>query len=255
MRKRNEMASLESEDRDWSGFYRLGGVLTVLTGIQGLVASRMASVLYASGYPSNPEAYLQLVSQQQLRANILWSLWIAGDLLGFVPTIAVYLALRRDNRTLALIGALFVGFYLFYDISVTELNSLTLVSLARGYTTAASDALKSPYIAAATYGYAALALQTVLSFGVGAIGWLFWSVVMLSSRVFSTWMGILGIIVNVIGIVGSAAPVAPASFVLGLCQFLAIPLTSVWVIVIGFRLYRHGRRLQIDASKAFSESR
>jgi hypothetical protein len=245
------MTSSESEERDWSGFYRLGGVLTVLTGIQGLVSSRMASVLYASGYPSNPEAYLQLVSQQQLRANILWSLWIAGDLLGFVPTIAAYLVLRRDNRTLALIGALFVGFYLFYDISVTELNSLTLVSLARDYATAANDALKAPYVAAATYGYAALALQTVLSFAVGAIGWLVWSVVMLNSRVFSAWMGVVGIVVNVIGIVGSAAPVVPASFVLGLCQFLAIPLTGIWAIVIGIRLYRYGRRLQNVEAQAF----
>ena len=64
-----------------------------------------------------------------------------------------------------------------------------------------SDALKAPYIAAATYGYAALALQTVLSSGVGAIGWLVWSVIMLNSRVFSAWMGVLGIIANVIGIV------------------------------------------------------
>lgn len=245
------MTYSESEDRDWSGFYRLGGVLAVLTGIQGLVSSRMASVLYASGYPTNPEAYLQLVSQQQLRANILWSLWIAGDLLGFIPTIAVYLVLRRESRSLALIGTLFVGFYLFYDISVTELNSLTLVSLARGYGTAASDALKAPYIAAATYGYAALALQTVLSFGVGAIGWLVWSVIMLNSRVFSAWMGVLGIIANVIGIVGSAAPIVPASFALGLCQFLAIPLTAIWATVIGIRLYRYGRRLQIVAAQAF----
>ena len=74
---------------------------------------------------------------------------------------------------------------------------------------------------------------------------------MLNSRVFSTWMGVLGIVVNVIGIVGSAAPVVPASFVLGLCQFLAIPLGAIWMIVIGIRLYRYGRRLQIGAAQAF----
>ena len=219
-------------------------------GIQWLVASRMASVLYASGYPSDPEAYLQLVSQQQLRANILWSLWIVADLLGLVPMVAIYLVLRSDNRSLALIGALLVGFYLFYDISVTELNSLTLFRrLARGYSIAASNALKAAYVAAATYGYAALALQTVLSFGLGAIGWLLWSVIMLNSRVFSSWMGLLGIIVNVIGIIGSAVPVVPASFILGLCQFLAIPLAAIWVIVIGIRLYRRGRKLQIAAAQ------
>jgi len=39
----------------------------------------------------------------------------------------------------------------------------------------------------------------------------------------------------------------PASFVLGLCQFLAIPFTSIWVIAVGVRLYRYGSRLQVSA--------
>jgi len=34
--------------------------------------------------------------------------------------------------------------------------------------------------------------------------------IMLNSLVFSRWMGVIGIIVNVIGIIGSAAPVIPA---------------------------------------------
>lgn len=51
---------------------------------------------------------------------------------------------------MALVGSLTVGLYLFYDINVTELNSLTLVSLSQGYATAATDALRASYLAAAT---------------------------------------------------------------------------------------------------------
>ncbi len=167
------MASPESADQDWRGLYCVGGIMAVLTGIGGLAASRMGYLLYSAGYPSNPTAYLQLVAQKHLLANSLWSLWIFGDLLGFVPSVAFYLVLRRNNRTLALIGTLFVFFYLFYDISVTELNSLTLVSLGEGFTSATTDAARASYVTVATYGYAALPLQTVLSFGVGAIGGFF----------------------------------------------------------------------------------
>ena len=164
--------------------------------------------------------------------------------MSFVPSVAMYLVLRRSNRTLALLGALFVFLYLFYDISVTELNSLTLVSLAQGFASAPTDAGRASYVTAATYGYAALPLQTVLSFGVGAVGWLLWSVVMLQGRsIFPRWMGVLGVIVNVIGIIGAAAPVVPASFFLGLMQFFAVPLTAVWVVATGVRLYRYGSML------------
>lgn len=75
----------------------------------------MARVLYSSGYPSNPLAYLQLVSQKQLLANSLWSLWICMDFLLIVPSVAIYLVLRRDNKILALVGMLFSLFYIFYE--------------------------------------------------------------------------------------------------------------------------------------------
>lgn len=239
-----EMTPAEPADQEWKGLYGAGAIMGILTGIAGLASSRMGYLLYSAGYPSDPTAYLELVSQQHVRANSLWSLWIFNDLIGFVPSIAVYLVLRRANKSLALVGTLFVFLYLFYDISVTELNSLTLVSLGQGYASASTDAARAAYVNAATYGYAALPLQTVLSFGIGAIGWLLWSVVMLQGRtIFSRWMGVIGVIVNVIGIIGAAAPVIPVSFILGLFQFFAVPLTAIWVIIIGVRLYRYSRTL------------
>jgi hypothetical protein len=237
----------ENVDQRWKGLYRLSGILLVLSGIGGLAAASASRILYSSGYPSNATAYLQLVSQNQLLANSLWSFWIVGDLLLIAPSIALYLILRRDNRTLALIGTMLSLFYIFYDISVTELNSLTLVSLSQGYASATTDALRTAYVAAATYGYAALPLQTVLSFGVGAAGWLLWSIVMLKGRVFYRWVAVFGIIVNVIGIIGAFGSVVPTSFLLGLLFFLTPRLTALWFIAIGVIVYRFQRRLPTTA--------
>jgi hypothetical protein len=232
------VAATEPTTQSWNGLCRLGGVLLVVTGIGLLAASRMAAALYRAGYPSNATTYLQLVSRHQLLANSLWSLWILADCLLIVPAVALYLVLRRDDRTLALLGTLLVGFFCFYDVSVTELNSLTLVSLARGYAGATTTALGSSYLAAATYGYAALPLQTVLSFALGSLGALLWSLAMLKGHTFPRWIAISGIVVNLTGIIGAAAPIVPASVLLGLCQFLAIPLSGLWFIAVGIRLYR-----------------
>lgn len=246
------LQKLESVEQRWKGLYRPSGILLIIEGIGGLVVFLMGAVLYKSGYPSNPTAYLELIAQQQLRANILWSLWIFGGFAFILPSVAMYLALKQDGRILALFGTLLSLFYSFYDISVTELNSLTLVGLARGYANATTDALRSSFIAAATYGYTALPLQTVLSFGIGAVGWLFWSLAMLKGHTFAKWMAIIGVIVNGIGIISAPAPVVPGSYFLGFLQYLTGPLTAIWFIIIGVRLYGLARKNQLALPPSLS---
>jgi len=228
----------------WKGLYRVAGISLILSGAGSFLSTIAGATLYKAGYPSTPESYLQLVSQHQLLANFLWSWWMLGDFVLIAPTIALYLVLRRYNRTLALLGTLIGGFYIFYDVAVTELNSLTLVSLAQSYASATTDALKASYVAAATYGYAALPLQTVLSFGVGSVGWLLWCVPMARS-VFGKKTAAFGVVTNIVGIIGAAAPVSSGavSATLGWFQFLAPPLIATWFIVVGYQLYRSRGRL------------
>jgi hypothetical protein len=221
----------------WKGLYRVSGVLIIITGILGFVLMLGGAVLYQSGYPSNPAAYLQLVSQHQALANGLWSLWILSDFLIIAPTVAIYFVLRHYNKTLALVGTLIAGLYIFYDISVTELNSLTLVSLSQGYASATTDALRATYVGAAAYGYAALPLQTVLSFGIGSVGYLLWCWPMAKS-LFGRPTAVLGVAVNLVGIFGAAAPVVSSS-ILGWLQFLAPPFIGFWSIILGIQLLRH----------------
>jgi hypothetical protein len=235
----------------WKGLFRAGGILAIFCGAGSFISMLAGATLYKSGYPINAEAYLQLVSQHQTLANFLWSWWMVGDFLMILPTVAIYLALRHYSKSLALVGTLVVGFYLFYDVSVTELNSLTLVSLSQSYATATTDALRATFVSAAAYGYAALPLQTVLSFGVGSVGWLLWCFPM-SRSIFGRKTAIFGALANIIGIIGAAAPVtggAAQTSPLGIFQFLAPPLIGIWFIALGIRLYRHRSQLAFDVAE------
>jgi hypothetical protein len=166
------VSSTETVNQSWRRLYCISGILLIITAVVWTIVSRTASVLYASGYPSDPASYLQLISQHQLLAYMTWSLWIVSDFMLFAPTVALYIILQRYNRTLALLGSMFAMFFNVYDICVTELNSLTLVSLAHGYASVATESLKASFVTAAAYGYYALPIQTVLSFATGTFGYL-----------------------------------------------------------------------------------
>jgi hypothetical protein len=155
-----------------------------------------------------------------------WVVWDVADFVLIVPPIAIYLVLRRHNKTLALLGAILQGFFIFYDVSVTELNSLTLVSLSQGYAGASTDALRASFVGAATYGYAALPIQTVLSFGVGTFAFLIWCIPM-SRSIFRRRTAIFGAAVNALGVIGAFYPIAPSIALLGLFQFITLPGVAI----------------------------
>jgi hypothetical protein len=238
---KRDFSVTETTDYKWNGFYRVSGILLIVTAVVWTVVTRTANILYASGYPSDPASYLQVVSHHQLLASATWALWIVSDFMLMAPTIALYLVLRRRNRTLALLGTLFAMFFNVYDVCVTELNSLTLVSLSHGYASATTDAARASFIGAATYGYHALPLHTVLSFAIGTFGYLLWCVPMADS-VFRRGTAIFGAAMSVVGLIGSAAPLFPSSTILGLLQFIVVPACALWFVLVGAQLYRYGKR-------------
>jgi hypothetical protein len=238
----NHSIEQPADQRDWQGLYRASGILLIVTAVVWTVVSRTASILYASGYPADPAAYLQLVGQRSALASLTWSLWILSDFLLLAPTVALYLVLRKSSPTLALLGSLFAMFFNVYDVCVTELNSLTLVSLGQAYAGAGTDTLRAAIVGAAAYGYYALPLQTVLSFAVGTFGYLLWCLPMFRSF-FRRGTAIFGVVVMVVALIGSAAPLFPSSLILGLCQLVCVPACALWFVLVGIQLYRHGRSL------------
>jgi hypothetical protein len=238
-----------AEDIKWKGLYIVSGVLLIVTAVLWTVVTQTSRMLYSSGYPSDPASYLQLISQHQALAAITWSLWIVADFLLIAPTVALYIILRRTNRTLALLGSMFAMFFNIYDVCVTELNSLTLVTLANGYATATTEAMRASFVAAATYGYYALPLQTFLSFAVGTFGYLLWCLPMFKS-VFRRFTAFFGTVWCVIALIGSMSPFFPSSYLLGMFQYLCVPAVALWFILVGLQLFRYGRRLPAEATSA-----
>ncbi|HVM70429.1 MAG TPA: DUF4386 family protein [Anaerolineales bacterium] len=250
---RQSAMSEKSNKVGWRNLYLASGILLILTPILSFVVAYMGRILYTPSYPSDPASYLQLISQRQGLATASWIIWIIADFLLLLPSVALYILLHRYNRTLALLGSLISIFYIIYDVSVTELNSLTLVSLGHAYAAATNETLQSSFAAAATYGYYALPLQTVLSYAIGSIGWILWCVPMTKSF-FGRWTAIFGVIVNITGILGAAYPLIPTSFFLGLCQFMCVRLIAVWFFIMGVQLLRHLHRLPKDDVDPAGES-
>jgi hypothetical protein len=246
------MEIYDQSSRDWSGFFHISGIFLIFTAVIWTVVSRTASILYASGYPGDPAAYLQLISQHQFLASVTWSLWIVSDFLLMAPTIALFIVLQRTNRTLALLGSLFAMFFNIYDVCITELNSLTLVSLSHGFASASTETLKNFFVSASAYGYYALPLQSVLSFATGTFGYLLWCLPMFKSS-FRRGTAIFGAIVMVVALIGSLAPLFPASILLGFCQFICVPACALWFIFVGVQLYRLGKSSIGNGTKNESE--
>jgi hypothetical protein len=234
--------TFDKVDPRWRGLILASSVLLIAIPFASLCALYLARTLYTTGYPGDAAAYLQLVSQHQGMASLAWSLWIITDILSIAPIISMYIVLRPHNQALALLGSLLAVFYAIYDVSATELNSLTLVSLSNGYVGSSTEALRSSILAAATYGYYALPFQTVLSFGIGSLAYLLWCVPMWKS-LFGRWTAVFGVFVNVIGVIGSASPLVPSSFILSLCLFLAPRAIALWSIVLGVQMFRYGLRI------------
>jgi hypothetical protein len=229
----------QTAERTWKGLFTISGILLVVTAVLWTVVTWAANFLYSSGYPGDPVAYLQLISTHQFLATVTWSLWIVADFLLIAPTVALYLILERSNWTLALLGSMFAMFFNIYDVCVTELNSLTLVKLSQGYASATSEVLRASYVAAASYGYYGLPIQTVLSFSIGTFGYLLWCIPMFKS-IFRRGTAIFGTCVMVVGLIGSAAPLYPSSMILGFCQFVVVPACALWFILVGLQMYRYG---------------
>ena len=62
-------SSTETVNQSWRGLYCVSGILLIITAVVWTVVSRTANILYASGYPSAPASYLQLISQHQPLAS------------------------------------------------------------------------------------------------------------------------------------------------------------------------------------------
>jgi hypothetical protein len=218
--------------------YRVGGLSALVLGI-----AYVAIVpLYASvgAPPSGGEARLHyLVGKTTVWWAIL-GLSVLTDVL-FVPVaFALYLALKGVNRNAMLIATALVGLFVVLDLAVTWPNYAALISLSGKYA-AATTAERATYVAAANYASAVLtsSLEAVYSILVLSLGVLLIGLVMLKG-IFGKSTAYLGVLTGILGIVAAVGPFLVSA--LSVTIIITSVLTTAWVLLVGFRLYRLGKQ-------------
>ena len=227
-----EKMMLNTIDPDGKWLYRVGGICALILGIAYIITIP----LYALGGtpPSGGEAWLKYLAGKTAVWWAILGLSVLTDLL-FVPVaFSLYLALKRVNRNVMLVATAFVGLFVVLDLAVTWPNYASLITLSSHYISAANDAQRIAYVAAANYASAVLAsrLEAVYSILVLSFGILMIGLVMLKG-IFNKSTAYLGLLTGALGIVSVAST-------LSVIIIITSVLTTVWVLFVGYRLYRLG---------------
>jgi len=183
------------------------------------------------------------------KTTVWWAilgLSVATDVLYIPVALSLYFALKDVNRNAMLVASALVGLFVVLDLAVTWSNFASLIVLSGDYAAAANDAQRAADVAAASYASAVLTspLERVYAIVILSSGILVIGLVMLKG-VFRKTTAYLGLVTGVLGIVSIAG--------LGVTIILNALCATVWVLLVGYRLYRLGRAAEEETSAAVVE--
>ena len=233
---------LNPVDPDGNWLYRVGGISALILG----VAYVIIIVLYVpvGAPPNGAEAWLTYLAGNTKVWWAILGLSVLTDFLLVPVALALYLALKGINRNAMLVATAFVGLFVVLDLAVTWTNYASLITLSDHYAAATNDAQRAVVVAAATYPSVVLesSLLGVYIILVPSIGILMTGLVMLKG-IFNKSTAYIGLATGILGIVSVVGPFFVTS--LGVTIIIASVLTTIWVLLAGYRLYRLG---QADAA-------
>ena len=234
-----ENMRVNAVDPEGKGLYRVGGISALLLGLGYIIT---IPLFVSAGAPPSGGGAARLTYLAG-KTTVWWAilgLSVLTDVL-FVPVaFALYLALKGLNRNAMLVATAFVGLFVVLDMAVTWPNYAALITLGGKYA-AATDVQRAAYVAAAEYASAVLGstLEAVYSIGVLSVGILMVGLVMLKG-IFNKATAYVGVVTGILGIVSVVGPFLVST--LSLTIIITSVLTTVWVLLVGFRLYRLGRQ-------------
>jgi len=225
-------------DPNGNWLYRVGGICALVLGIAYIIT--IALYAHVGAPPSGGEAWLKYLSGKTTVWWAILGLSVLTDLLYLPVALALYLALKGVARPAMLVATACVGVFIVLDLAVTWSNFASLITLSGNYAAATNDAQRVAYIAAANYASAVLAssLEAVYSIMVPSFGILLIGLVMLKG-IFRKSTAYLGLATGILGIVSVAGPFFVS--ILSVTIIIASVLTTVWVLLVGYRLYRLGQ--------------
>ena len=233
--RRSAAEAEAAPDPSWSGLYRSGGISAALFVVLVLAAIVLV-VVAPPPLSANGATTLQYIASHKVLYIVEQVLWLAPSVFGAVVFLALFQALKHLNKSYAALGALagFVSWVLGLAIPTTGGGAPVLVYLSDQFMTATTAAQHTAFATAAE----AFIAENNIPFAagiLGPVGILILSLVMLKG-VFPKGVAYLGITTGVLGIVSEALRplIGPGYFVYGL-------LLPIWLLVIGWKLYRLAR--------------
>ncbi len=229
----NEIAS------DGKRLCRMGGISALVLGIAYIVI--IALYVPAGAPPSGAEARLVYLAGNM---TVWWGivgLSVLTDLLFIPVAVSLYLALKGINRNAMLLATVCLVLFSVLDLAITWTNYASLITLSGQYAAAANAAQRAVLVATANYASAVLE-SPLLGFYiivVPGLGYLLNGLVMLKG-VFGKITAYVGVAAGILGIVSVVGPFFVSS--LGATIIVASALTTVWVLLVGYRLYRLGQQ-------------
>jgi hypothetical protein len=222
-------------DPDGRWLYRVGGISALLLGLGYLITIPLYASVGAA--PSGAEARLIYLAENTTGWWTIFGLMVLTDFL-FVPVaLSLYLALKGINKNVMLLATACVGLFVVLDLAVTWASYAALITLSGDYAAATNDAQRAALVAAASYP--AAVLNSIMA-GICAIltlssGILLTGFVMLKG-IFNKVTAYLGLLTGISGIVAVVGPLFIAA--LSVATMINALLATVWILLVGYRLYR-----------------
>ena len=235
--RRTSSEAIASPDPSWRDLYRAGGVSAFLYIILLIVP---IVLIFTMPQPpvSGGAATLEYIASNKVIYITELVLFLAPSVVAMIVFLALYMALKHLNKSLAAIGALIaiasqiIG--LAYNSSPQSLNG-ALVLLSDQYM-AATNAIQRAAFATAAQSLIAVANSVSASGILFSIGILIISLVMLKG-VFHKGIAYLGIVTGTIAIFSETfRPV------IGIGYIVFFILEVIWFIAVGWKLFRLGKK-------------
>ena len=241
--KSRQVADSPSPDPSWRGLYLAASVCGLL-----FVVLNVAAIVILASIPPAPSsggaATLKWIASNQTAYTLELILFVAPSVLAMVVFLALYMALKHVNKSLAAIAALIA---IASEVTAAAVNSspqslnAALILLSDQYAAATAEAQRLAFATAAEGLIAATNAANIAGIML-EVGILIISLVMLRG-VFPRWVAYLGIVTGVVGILSEA--LRP---VIGFAYIVFFVLEVIWLIAVGWRLYRLGSRASPELS-------
>lgn len=220
----------------WKELYTIGGITCILN-ITIIVMGVIAYFIwpYLPGYTTTEQIF-SVIQEDSLAGLISLDFFLViGNLFTILLILAMYVSLKHINGGYALI-ALVLGL-IGMTLIIPARPIVEMFTLSDLYANAASDAIRSQYLAA---GEALLSLFDGTSFATnnvfGAISLLISSLLMLRSPIFGKTAGWTGIISNAV-VLGFWIPGSTGLILL----FLSLPGYIIWYFLLAPKFFHMGR--------------